>query len=146
MEFKNFFFTFDPSKRGLRKILGDLETDIMEIVWENNTISVREVHGILHQKRQIAYTTVMTVMGRLADKGLLLKNKDGNAFVYEAACTKDDFEKSTVKKIITGLMEDFSAPAISQFIESFEGKKEEKIEELSRIIEQKRKGDDSSLA
>ena len=70
-------FTFDPHKKGVRKILGDLEADIMEVVWSKTTITVREVFGELKKTREIAYTTVMTVMTRLAEKGLLQKNKTG---------------------------------------------------------------------
>ena len=136
---KNFSFTFNPNKKGLRKILGDLETDIMEIIWQKGELTVRQVYEMLQEKRTIAYTTVMTVMSRLADKGLLQKIKEGNAFLYRAPSTKEEFTRSTLKKVINELMADFSAPAISQFLDSIEDADPEKMEELSRLIEKKRK-------
>ena len=132
-------FTFDPHKKGVRKILGDLEADIMQIVWSKRDATVREVFGILKAERKIAYTTVMTVMSRLADKGLLLKKKAGNAFVYRAAASEEDFTKSTVKKVISELLTDFTTPAISGFVDSIEDSQPEKMEELAKLIEEKRK-------
>ena len=139
MKLKNFSFTFDPNKKGIRKILGDLETDIMEIIWAKGDLTVRQVYEFFKKERQSAYTTVMTVMSRLADKGLLKKLKQGNAFIYRATTTREEFTKSTLKKVINELMADFTTPAISQFLDSMEDADPEKMEELSRLIEKKRK-------
>jgi predicted transcriptional regulator len=136
---KKYTFTFDPHKKGLRKILGDLETDIMEIVWARGEITVRQVYEQLKAQREIAYTTVMTVMSRLAEKGLLEKIKEGAAYMYRAASSREEFTRSTVKKIINELLADFTAPAISQFVESLGNEKPEKMEELARLIKAKRK-------
>lgn len=142
MKLKNFSFTFDPNKKGLRKILGDLETDIMEIIWKKGDLTVRQIYEIFQKKRYSAYTTVMTVMSRLADKGLLEKIKQGNAFVYRATTTRDEFTKSTLQKVINELVKDFATPAINQFLDSMENVDPDKMEELSRLIEQKRKKKD----
>ncbi|MGH7449893.1 MAG: BlaI/MecI/CopY family transcriptional regulator [bacterium] len=139
MSRKKHKFTFDPNKKGLRKILGDLETDIMEIVWAKGEITVRQVYDQLKAQRAIAYTTVMTVMSRLAEKGLLKKIKEGTAYMYRATSSREEFTQSTIKKVITELLADFTAPAISQFMESLGNEKPEKIEELARLIEAKRK-------
>ncbi len=136
---KTFSFTFNPNKKGLRKILGDLETDIMEIIWQKGELTVRQVYETLRDTRSIAYTTVMTVMSRLADKSLLVKLKEGNAFLYRATSTREEFTRSTLKKVINELMADFTAPAISQFLDSMEDADPERMEELSRLIEEKRK-------
>ena len=65
--------SFRFNQTGLRKFLGDLECEIMELVWKKAapTVTVREIYDILRHERQIAYTTVMTTMVRLAEKGLL---------------------------------------------------------------------------
>jgi predicted transcriptional regulator len=136
---RKYKFTFAPGKKGLRKILGDLETDIMEIVWAKGEITVRQAYDKLKEQREIAYTTVMTVMSRLAEKGLLKKIKEGPAFLYRATSSREAFTQATVKKIITGLLADFAAPAISQFVESLGDEKPEKMEELARLVKAKRK-------
>ena len=65
--------SFRYNQVGLRKFLGDLECEIMELVWKkaNPTVTVRDIYDALRQQRQIAYTTVMTTMVRLSEKGLL---------------------------------------------------------------------------
>ncbi|MFQ5675419.1 MAG: BlaI/MecI/CopY family transcriptional regulator [bacterium] len=142
MSLKDYSFTFNPNKKGLRKILGELEADIMEIVWQRRELTVRQVFEILQDVRNIAYTTVMTVMSRLADKGLLEKLKEGNAFIYRATTSRDEFTRTTLKKVINELMQDFTTPAINQFLDSMENVDPDRMEELSRLIEEKRKNKD----
>ncbi len=139
---KKYSPVFDPSKKGLRKILGDLETDVMEIVWAEDKITVRLVQEKLQLKRNIAYTTVMTVMSRLADKGLLRRIREGPAFVYRATSSREEFTQSTVKKVIGELLGDFTVPAISQFVEFMGNERPEQMDELAKLIEQKRKKKD----
>jgi len=136
---KDYLFTFNPNNKGLRKILGDLEADVMETVWAKGEVTVREVHDVLKAQRSLAYTTVMTVMSRLAEKGLLKTMKSGAAFLYQASESREDFTQSTVKKVIVELLEDFAAPTISQFVETLGDEQPEKIEELARLVEEKRK-------
>lgn len=130
-------FTFNPDKKGLRKILGELETDIMELVWERGEATVRDIHDRLQHDRKIAYTTVMTVMSRLSDKGLLEKRKEGAAHVYRPIHSRSEFTKTTVKKVISELLSDFSSPTIAGFLDSIEEIDEQKLDELERLIEQK---------
>lgn len=136
---KKYSFTFDPNKKGLRKILGDLETDIMEILWKQNEMTVHDVHKKILSQRSIAYTTVMTVMSRLEEKGLLRRVKEGNVFVYSPSIAKEQFTLSTVKKVINEILADFSTPALSSFVESLDEMDSDKIKELTKLIEEKRK-------
>ena len=73
----NMRFRFSPAKDGLVKVLGPLETDIMQIVWQDERSTVKKVHRKLSQQRDIAYTTVMTTMSRLAEKGVLNRHREG---------------------------------------------------------------------
>ncbi len=132
-------FTFDPNKKGLRKILGELEAEIMEIVWARREVTVRQVHHKLESKREIAYTTVMTVMSRLAEKGLLRQIRSGMAFVYQPAYCKEEFMERSVRKVLRELVQDFSAPAIHQFVESVHETQPDKMAELAQLVESKRR-------
>ncbi|MFC1557366.1 BlaI/MecI/CopY family transcriptional regulator [candidate division KSB1 bacterium] len=135
----DYTFTFDPKKRGLRQILGDLEAEIMELVWDIGDVTVRDVHERLSRKRAIAYTTVMTVMSRLSDKGLLTKKKTGTAHLYYPTSSRKEFTESSVKTVINKLIQEFASPTINQFVEYLDIEDPEKLEELSRLIEEKRK-------
>jgi predicted transcriptional regulator len=75
--------------------LGELERAVMEQVWalseaDEPWVSVRDVFEALSTTRDLAYTTVMTVMGRLADGGLLLKERSGRAHLYTAAGSREE--------------------------------------------------------
>jgi predicted transcriptional regulator len=107
--------SFRFNQKGLRKFLGDLECEIMELVWKNAkpTVTVREVYEILRRERQIAYTTVMTTMVRLAEKGLLqIVDKMGLANCYCPAENREEFVSSMVTHILKVFTTEF--PAQSQ--------------------------------
>jgi predicted transcriptional regulator len=146
MDLNRYHFTFDPRKKGLRKILGDLETDVMEAIWARGQATVHDVHGRLAAAdRELAYTTVMTVMSRLADKGLLEKRKDGAAYVYMPAASKEEFTRRTFGTVLSELLDDFTAPAMSQLVEHMGEQDEAAIEALAKAIEEKRRRADPDV-
>ncbi|SDG34453.1 Predicted transcriptional regulator [Sinosporangium album] len=72
--------------------LGELESTIMDRMWSyNRPALVREVLEDLRSEREIAYTTVMTVMDKLHTKGLLKRKPFGRAYAYEAVATKEAY-------------------------------------------------------
>ena len=110
--------SFRFNQNGLRKFLGDLECEIMELVWKkaNPTVTVRDIYETLRQQRQIAYTTVMTTMVRLAEKGLLrVVDKAGLANCYSPAESRDQFIKNAVDKVLTIFVKEFPEESV-QFI------------------------------
>jgi len=71
---------------------GDLEAAIMDVVWAAGApVRVREVAGQLNRDRPLAFNTVQTVMENLYRKGWLERRKDGRAYRYEPARTRDDY-------------------------------------------------------
>ena len=69
--------------------LGELERAAMQVVWQAGTATAREVAGSLSD-RGLAYTTWLTVLGRLERKGLLARAKVGRAFTYTAVASRED--------------------------------------------------------
>ena len=103
------------------KILGDLESEIMEIVWSIGQASVRDVLTELEKKRKIAYTTVMTVMSRLHDKGVLKRKMDrGGAFLYLPIKDKKSFLAQASEKIIKNFLREYGDIAVAQFVDIIE--------------------------
>ena len=135
-------FSLDPEKKGLNKVLGELENLIMELAWQKGEVTVREVHQALLESRGLAYTTVMTVMSRLADKGVLERHKVRAAYVYKPAHTKQDFTRGVLGSVFSGLIRDFGKPAITQFLEIIEEQDPQRIEDLARLIEERRRQND----
>ena len=132
------------AKNGLTQILGDLEAEIMECVWELGSASVKDVHECLLGRREIAYTTVMTVMSRLAAKGLLVSRPVGRAYVYEPVAGREDFCADLVKDFMAGVLVDADRAVLAQFVESVTENDVEQLELLAQIIEEKRRARSSS--
>lgn len=97
---------FRPTAEGLERWFGFLEAEIMDIVWSQPPaaiITVSRVHRAIGDTRELAYTTVMTTMGRLAEKGVLQRRRSGLAYVYTAACTREEFEEIQIRAIVASL-------------------------------------------
>lgn len=100
-------FTVSPEKKGLNKFLGDLETEIMVLIWEVNPLSVRQATERLNLKRKLAYTTVLTVMSRLADKEYLVRQKTRNGLLFSPALTRKQFTTGAVEQVLNELKKNF---------------------------------------
>lgn len=138
MFFKQIISDFKPHKDGFRKVLGDLEADIMQIVWREEKSTVRDVYEKLRLQREIAYTTVMTIMSRLAEKKLLEKEQIGNAYVYRPTVSEQEFARKVVSEVLDGLLEEFAEPAISHFVDRLSNEDEQKIAKLEALIKERR--------
>jgi predicted transcriptional regulator len=132
------------SNPGLRQVLGDLEAEIMECIWEMGSASVRGVHECLLGRRDIAYTTVMTVMSRLAEKGLLARRQDGRAYIYTPVQTRDAFCTGVVKRVMAGLFGSAGRPVLAHFVESLTEEDQAELDLLSELIARKREENRSS--
>lgn len=103
------FMRFDPTQIGLRRWFGPLETEIMDLVWDSaigDDITVRRIHRLIVQTRPIAYTTVMTTMGRLFDKGVLERTErpgKGNAYIYTPVCSREQFEDDQLAAVLAAV-------------------------------------------
>jgi predicted transcriptional regulator len=81
---------------------GELEAAIMDVVWAAGApVRVRHVSDRLNQDRPLAFNTVQTVMENLYHKGWLTRHKDGRAYRYQAACSRDDYAAQLVADALT---------------------------------------------
>lgn len=108
-------------KQNNNSSLGSLETEIMETLWKLGTVSVRDVVDLLQKKRDIAYTTVMTIMTRLHAKGLLERRQNqSGAYLYSPAQTKTKFLEKISEKVIKNLIKNCGEVAVARFIDIIE--------------------------
>ena len=131
----NMRFRFSPTKDGLVKVLGPLETEIMQILWEDERSTVKKVHRKLAMQREIAYTTVMTTMSRLAEKGVLSRHREGLAYVYAPAITEDDFVTMVVQQVLDGLLDDYSDTAIDYMVDYLARRNPSELRRLQKAIQ-----------
>jgi predicted transcriptional regulator len=125
-------------KHSLADVLGPLEAEIMDVVWDSGEVTVRDVHGALEEIHPIAYTTVMTTLGRLADKGLVRRIEDQPAHRYSALISRDEYARSTVKSVVDWLVSHFPDPAVAYFVDRVEEEDQRVIERLRDAIDQRR--------
>ena len=131
----NMRFRFSPAKDGLVKVLGPLETEIMQILWEDERSTVKKVHRQLAQQRDIAYTTVMTTMSRLADKGVLNRHREGLAYIYSPAISEEDFVSLVVRQVLDGLLNDYSDAAVDYMVDYLARNNPEDLRRLQKAIQ-----------
>lgn len=121
----------------INQVLGELEKEIMEVLWRLKNASVREVLSEVEKKKKLAYTTIMTVMSRLCDKKILKRKINGDTYFYSPVQDKKNFSSSISKKIISELINEFGKDlAISQFIDVLEGVDLKKSKELRKKLKQ----------
>ncbi len=118
--------------------LGDLEAEIMRVVWDSTEATVEDVRRALEPTRGAAYTTVMTVMTRLADKGLLKRHKDGRAYVYRPAASQDAVAGSLLQSVVGRVYGGSTSRAIAHLIESDERVDDDELRRLEELIRRKR--------
>ena len=97
------------------------------------------VHALTARQRDLAYTTIMTVMSRLAEKGYLRRSQEGNAFRYWPTSSRQEFLTLASLEVFSGLAEDLSGPVLSAFVDRLGKAESDRLQELGRIIEQKRR-------
>jgi predicted transcriptional regulator len=108
---------------------GPLEGKVMDAIWgAGEPVAVRQVVDRLNHGRaaRLAYTTVMTVMVRLAEKGVLSRRKEGRGFLYEA--TASDAAGLAVKKVL----DTYGAAAVAHFAD--EARADPKVMERLRAV------------
>lgn len=122
--------------KGVEKLLGELEGAIMEILWARSEATVREVVDELNRSRPLAYTTVLTVMGRLVEKGLLRQHKVGRAHLYRPAMSRGAYAAETAGQVIQALVEDFGDIALAQFSQALEDLDPARLAALKALAEE----------
>ena len=122
-----------------RPVLGQQELQIMKIVWDQGRVTVRDVYQSLLERRQVAYTTVMTMMNILEQKGFLKRIPgEDRAFVYEPAKSRKSVTKAMVSEFLDRVFGGSANPLMVHLIEDRHLTKKD-LDELRRMI--KRKGD-----
>lgn len=83
--------------------LGELQLQVMDVVWRTGRATVAEVHQTLSQRRKLAYTTVLTTMRALERRGMVRHDQVGKAYVYEPVVSRDEYTASTVGTLVDQL-------------------------------------------
>lgn len=100
---------------GEETFLGPLEAEVMDRLWKRRTATVRDILDDVGRSRSLAYTTVMTIMTRLHEKGLLARERDGKSYIYRPAFTREEHRSRLSHDLVRGLVHEFGDVALAQF-------------------------------
>lgn len=113
---------------------GELEQAIMDVAWRRTSITVREAVDAL-PARHVAYTTVMTVMNRLAVQRVLQRQPNGNgAYRYQPRLTREEFYAAASRAGIDDLLRRYGAVAMAQFVDRLDRVPSDKLQALRRKL------------
>ncbi len=117
--------------------IGSLEAEILAVIWEQGETTVREVYEILRERRQIAYTTVMTVMNNLVKKHLLIQDRTSIAYVYRPAIPGRDVARAVLESVIDRLLGGQKNIAVSQLLDLDQELSTEQLDELRKLARER---------
>lgn len=115
--------------------LGSAELEVLRALWENGPSTVRHVLNHLHgHRRKLAYTTVLTFLTRLEQKGYVVSDKSEVAYVYRATLSRDRIRRSKLKNLVQELYDGVPGSLVLQLIRTQKFTREE-IVELQELID-----------
>ena len=120
------------------KLLTDVELELMTILWRIGEGSVAQVMAELPEGRDLAYTSVSTILRILEQKEIVGTRKEGRSHIYIPKLSRADYEARTVRHVVDRVFEGIPATLIKTLLDTVDLNDEE-FEEIRDIIEKKGK-------
>ncbi len=118
--------------------MGPLETAVMQRLWDKNAPqTVRDVQEDIATEREIAYTTVMTVMDNLHKKGLLTRSRHGRAYIYSPKESQEEYTASLLEDVLAESGDRHGV--LMRFVDRLD---DDVLESLRQIVQDPLRGDD----
>jgi predicted transcriptional regulator len=120
--------------------VGRRERLVLEETWRRGEVSVRDIYRAFDER--VAYTTLMTVLDRLFRKNLLARRRDGRAYLYSAAISRQEFDRTIKADVVDGLLghgADEVEPVLACIVDTITQRDRELLDELDRLIQEKKR-------
>ncbi len=104
----------------------------MKVIWERDRVTVRDVYEALLERRKVAYTTVMTMMKILEQKGFLKKSQEDRAYLYRPAQAKRQVIGAMVKDFVNRVFNGSAEPLLVHLVEEHHLSQKD-LEEIARL-------------
>ena len=127
-------------RRQAFEIRGDLQAEVMRIVWELGEATVDAVRAAQPRRSRVAYNTIQTVLNRLHDRDLLTRERRGKAFVYRAAYAESELVARSIGDRLAGASTDARRAALLHLVEGLESDELDEVARLSNRIRRERRG------
>ncbi len=109
----------------------------MAAVWDRDTATVREILSDInaHASKELAYTTIMTIMGRLHRKGILERERDGRTDVYSPRYSREQYHEARARVEVQALVDEFGDTALLHFtrqVQSLDPVRRQQLRRMAR--------------
>lgn len=112
----------------------DLELEILKVLWQQGPSTVRQVRDVLAKDRDLAYTSVMTIMSIMTDKGYVRRRKTKGSYVYRPVLEQHSAARAMLSDVVNRVFDGSAAAAAVHLLESADIDREE-LHELQRLLE-----------
>jgi len=114
------------------------ELEILQVIWEKGSASVREVHEALSATKDVGYTTTLKLMQIMHEKGLVKRDNTFKTHIYQPAVTREKAQKQLLGKMINGLFGGSSTQLVIQALGSHKASKEE-LDQIQQLLDDLKK-------
>lgn len=112
----------------------------MDVIWARGwqSVAVADVLGVLVKRREIAYTTVMTTLVRLHEKGILERTLQGKRYLYTPVLSRQEFLQTTAREVLENLGASGVKESLAMLVQTVSSSDSESLDELERLIRRRR--------
>ena len=119
----------------------ELERPLMEILWTKGSLKGRDLYEEIRRKKDIAYTTSLTVLDRLSKKGLIKKDRESGTILFTPAVSRQAYESAITESLVQKAFEVSPDLAVSAFADIFSRMPKGNLDKLEKLIEKKQNGE-----
>lgn len=117
----------------------DAELEILNVLWKRGPSTVREVHDVLVESKDIGYTTILKLMQIMAEKGLVKRDESDRRHVYEARRAQDETQRQLLYDLLDRAFNGSATKMVMQALSSKKASKQE-LAEIRRMLDELEKG------
>jgi len=122
----------------------ELERPLMEILWTKGAMKGKDLYEQIRRKRDIAYTTALTVLDRLSKKGLIKKDRKSGTILFTPAISRQAYESAVTESFVQKAFDVSPDLAVSAFADMFSKMSKEDLGKLEKLFEEKKNGESQS--
>ena len=116
----------------------ELERPLMEILWTKGSMKGRCLYEEIRRKKDIAYTTALTVLDRLSKKGLIKKDRQSGTILFTSAVSRQAYESAVTESLVQKAFEVSPDLAVSAFADMFSKMPKGNLKKLEKLLEEKK--------